>query len=395
VLAAARICRFYQRFVMQLATSSEARTESIHIFARIVVAEGREAVLLFCGRQDSAFILHLARKAFLPSAPPFPLLTSTTTWKFRDMYAPTRSRGGRSGGQCSLLHPQNPYAKAAPAAIPSSTARSTTACGNRGAEGKGAGTLLVLCGLRRCAARRGKRARQGAYLLFPRGPIHRWTPSASDELWRCINTRKRASRVSGCSRCRTGPARRSGQYIHLQNIPTLSYFGPGAHRGARLPARMAMRRASARCRPGDNPSISRIPLRRRCYTLTGAVSHEAANAPGHHPGDAADDDPERQAVPRPLPSGQHGKKKQDGTFERCRYRPPRGRRASRLSHQHHHHINRCCASSPCGSVDTVNDPDRSAAVRQQDHLLRRTQLATLDSDSRGSAPRQNNRLPLL
>ena len=31
-------------------------------------------------------MLHLARKAFYPAPPPFPLLHIDTTWKFQDMY---------------------------------------------------------------------------------------------------------------------------------------------------------------------------------------------------------------------------------------------------------------------------------------------------------------------
>ena len=32
-------------------------------------------------------MLHLARKAFYPGQPPFPLLHVDTTWKFREMIA--------------------------------------------------------------------------------------------------------------------------------------------------------------------------------------------------------------------------------------------------------------------------------------------------------------------
>ncbi len=58
--------------------------ESIHIF-REVAAEFGKPVLLYSIGKDSSVLLHLARKAFFPSAPPFPLLHIDTTWKFRDM----------------------------------------------------------------------------------------------------------------------------------------------------------------------------------------------------------------------------------------------------------------------------------------------------------------------
>src|SRR5205807_7952815 len=43
--------------------------------------------MLYSIGKDSSTMLHLARKAFHPAAPPFPLLHVDTTWKFREMYA--------------------------------------------------------------------------------------------------------------------------------------------------------------------------------------------------------------------------------------------------------------------------------------------------------------------
>ena len=59
--------------------------ESIHIM-REVVAEADKPVMLYSVGKDSAVMLHLARKAFYPSPPPFPLLHVDTTWKFKAMY---------------------------------------------------------------------------------------------------------------------------------------------------------------------------------------------------------------------------------------------------------------------------------------------------------------------
>jgi sulfate adenylyltransferase subunit 2 len=60
--------------------------ESIHIF-REAAAQFRRPVLLYSIGKDSTVLLHLARKAFYPAKPPFPLLHVDTTWKFRDMIA--------------------------------------------------------------------------------------------------------------------------------------------------------------------------------------------------------------------------------------------------------------------------------------------------------------------
>ncbi|MEJ0044187.1 MAG: sulfate adenylyltransferase subunit CysD [Rhizomicrobium sp.] len=58
--------------------------ESIHII-REVAAEFANPVMLYSIGKDSSVMLHLAMKAFYPSAPPFPLLHVDTTWKFREM----------------------------------------------------------------------------------------------------------------------------------------------------------------------------------------------------------------------------------------------------------------------------------------------------------------------
>ena len=58
--------------------------ESIHIL-REVAAQASRPVLLYSIGKDSSVLLHLARKAFFPAKPPFPLLHIDTMWKFRDM----------------------------------------------------------------------------------------------------------------------------------------------------------------------------------------------------------------------------------------------------------------------------------------------------------------------
>ena len=60
--------------------------ESIQIF-REVAAQAARPVLLYSIGKDSSVLLHLARKAFYPARPPFPLLHIDTTWKFRAMIA--------------------------------------------------------------------------------------------------------------------------------------------------------------------------------------------------------------------------------------------------------------------------------------------------------------------
>jgi sulfate adenylyltransferase subunit 2 len=53
---------------------------------REVAAEAENPVMLYSLGKDSSVMLHLAKKAFYPSKPPFPLLHIDTRWKFQAMY---------------------------------------------------------------------------------------------------------------------------------------------------------------------------------------------------------------------------------------------------------------------------------------------------------------------
>jgi sulfate adenylyltransferase subunit 2 len=81
--------------------------ESIHIL-REVAAEVERPVLLYSIGKESALMLHLAKQAFHPSHPPFPLLHVNTTWKFRDMYA-LRDEAVREAGMELIVY-RNPEA---------------------------------------------------------------------------------------------------------------------------------------------------------------------------------------------------------------------------------------------------------------------------------------------
>ena len=82
--------------------------EAIHIM-REVAAEAARPVMLYSVGKDSAVMLHLARKAFYPAPPPFPLLHVDTTWKFRAMYE-LRDQMAKDSGMELLVY-QNPEAR--------------------------------------------------------------------------------------------------------------------------------------------------------------------------------------------------------------------------------------------------------------------------------------------
>ena len=92
---------------MALTHLQRLEAESIHIM-REVVAEVEKPVMLYSVGKDSAVMLHLAKKAFYPAPPPFPLLHVDTTWKFQAMYA-LRDKAAKDAGMDLLVH-QNPEA---------------------------------------------------------------------------------------------------------------------------------------------------------------------------------------------------------------------------------------------------------------------------------------------
>ena len=69
---------------MRLNHLEHLEAEAIYIM-REVVSEAESPVMLYSMGKDSAVMLHLAKKAFYPSSPPFPLMHVDTTWKFQEM----------------------------------------------------------------------------------------------------------------------------------------------------------------------------------------------------------------------------------------------------------------------------------------------------------------------
>ena len=92
--------------------------ETIHIF-REAAAQFRKPVLMYSIGKDSTVLLHLARKAFWPQKPPFPLLHIDTTWKFKDMIA-FRDKTVRDFGLDLIVHTNEEGLKQA-ASIPTTT----------------------------------------------------------------------------------------------------------------------------------------------------------------------------------------------------------------------------------------------------------------------------------
>ena len=249
--------------------------ESIHIM-REVVAETDNPVMLYSIGKDSAVMLHLARKAFYPSPPPFPLLHVDTTWKFKDMYAMRDRMAAESGMQ--LLVYINPEAKA----------KGINPFDHGGLHTdmwKTEGLKQALDKYRFDAAFGGARrdeekSRAKERVFSFRSANHRWDPKQQrPELWNIYNARKAKGESIRVFPLSNWTELDIWQYIHLENIPIVPlYFAakrPTVERDGLL---LMVDDDRFRLREGEVPVERSIRFRTLgCYPLTGAVESTAAN----------------------------------------------------------------------------------------------------------------------
>ena len=263
---------------MKLTHLQRLESESMHIL-REVVAECQRPVMLYSIGKDSATMLHLARKAFYPARPPFPLLHVDTTWKFRAMYA-LRDQAARDAGMDLLVH-HNPEAVAAGI--------------NPFEHGAQVHTdLWKTQGLRQAldhhgfdaafgGARRDEeksRAKERVFSL--RSAQHRWDPKQQrPELWRLYNTRKHKGESLRVFPLSNWTELDVWQYIQQENIAVVPLYlaaeRPVVWRDGAL---IMVDDARLPLHPGEVPMQRKVRFRTLgCYPLTGAVESDADTLP--------------------------------------------------------------------------------------------------------------------
>ena len=288
--------------------------ESIHIM-REVVAEAERPVMLYSIGKDSAVMLHLAKKAFYPAPPPFPLLHVDTTWKFRDMYA-LREKAARDAGMKLLVH-RNPEAE------------------RRGINPFDHGPLHTDMwkteGLKQAldehgfdaafgGARRDEEKSRAKERVFSfRSANHRWDPkNQRPELWNLYNARKNKGESIRVFPISNWTELDIWQYIHLQGIEIVPlYFAaprPTVERDGLL---LMVDDDRFRLAPGERPVTRSIRFRTLgCYPLTGAVESEARTLPQVIQEMLLTTTSERQgrAIDKDAGDASMEKKKQEGYF---------------------------------------------------------------------------------
>jgi sulfate adenylyltransferase subunit 2 len=252
--------------------------ESIQIM-REAVAESERPVMLYSIGKDSSAMLHLARKAFHPSPPPFPLLHVDTTWKFRAMYEMRERMAAESGME--LLVYQNPE------------------CIERGINPFDHGSAVhtdmwKTQGLKQAldqwgfdaafgGARRDEEKSRAKERIFSiRSTQHRWDPKAQrPELWRTYNVRRNQGESIRVFPLSNWTELDIWQYIHLEGIPIVELYlatpRPTVVRDGTL---LMVDDDRMRLLPGEEPVTRSVRFRTLgCYPLSGAIESEAATLP--------------------------------------------------------------------------------------------------------------------
>ncbi len=265
------------REALPLTHLAKLESEAIHIM-REVVAEAERPVMLYSAGKDSAVMLHLAKKAFFPSLPPFPLLHVDTTWKFKAMYG-LRDQAAAEAGMPLFIY-QNPEA----------LARAINPFDHGGLHTD----LWKTEGLKQAldkwdfdvafgGARRDEEKSRAKERVFSfRTRQHRWDPKEQrPELWSLYNARKAKG-----ERIRVFPLSNwteldIWQYIYLEGIEIVPlYFAAQRPTVVRDGLLIMVDDDRLPLQPNETPQMRTIRFRTLgCYPLTGALESRAASVP--------------------------------------------------------------------------------------------------------------------
>ncbi len=251
--------------------------ESIHIM-REVAAEADKPVMLYSVGKDSAVMLHIAKKAFFPAPPPFPLLHVDTTWKFKAMYD-LREKAARDAGMELLVYhnPEaeergiNPFEHG-----PLHTDMWKTEGLKQGLDKYGFD--VAFGGARRDEEK--SRAKERVFSF--RTSSHGWDPkNQRPELWNLYNARKKKGESIRCFPISNWTELDIWQYIMKEQIEIVPLYFSAPRPTYEYEGGLFMADDMERLEKamGKKPEITMKSIRFRtlgCFPLTGAVESEAA-----------------------------------------------------------------------------------------------------------------------
>jgi len=256
----------------------QLEAESIHIM-REVAAEFDNPVMLYSIGKDSSVMLHLARKAFHPGVPPFPLMHVDTTWKFRAMYE-FRDRMAKESGMDLIVHINQDGVDQGVGPFTHGSQVHTDVMKTEGL--KQALDKYSFDAAFGGARRDEEKSRAKERIFSFRTKNHRWDPkNQRPELWRLYNARVNKGESIRAFPLSNWTELDIWQYIYLEDIPIVPlYFSverPVVDRNGTLimvdDDRMPLD-------PGESPEMKSVRFRTLgCYPLTGAVESTADTLP--------------------------------------------------------------------------------------------------------------------
>ena len=252
----------------------QLEAEGIEII-REAVAGSRKPVMMYSIGKDSSVMLHLARKAFYPAPPPFPLLHIDTTWKFQDMYAHRKKMADESGMEL-IVHTNQEGKKAGINPFTHGSSYYTDVMKTQGLRQAldHHGFDVVFGGARRDEEK--SRAKERIFSFRSAG--HRWDPKLQrPELWNLYNTRMRPGETIRVFPLSNWTELDIWQYLHVEKIPIVPlYFAkqrPVVIRNGQL---IMVDDNRIPIEPGEKPQMRMIRFRTLgCYPLTAAIDSPA------------------------------------------------------------------------------------------------------------------------
>jgi sulfate adenylyltransferase subunit 2 len=263
--------------MVRLTHLERLEAESIHIM-RETVAESDRPVMLFSIGKDSAVMLHLAKKAFHPTAPPFPLLHVDTTWKFRAMYE-AREKMAADAGMELLVH-QNPECiELGINPFDHGSAVHTDMWKTQGL--KQALDHYAFDAAFGGARRDEEKSRAKERIFSIRSAQHRWDPKQQrPELWRTYNVRRNLGESMRVFPLSNWTELDVWQYIYREEISIVPLYLAGERPVVERDGVLIMVDDDRMPLDGQTPEFRSVRFRTLgCYPLTGAIESTAATLP--------------------------------------------------------------------------------------------------------------------
>ncbi|MBY4675463.1 sulfate adenylyltransferase subunit CysD [Marinobacterium arenosum] len=256
----------------------QLEAESIHII-REVAASFENPVMLYSIGKDSSVMLHLARKAFHPGKPPFPLMHVDTTWKFREMIE-FRDTMAEEAGMDLIVHINQEGVDMDISPFTHGSKKHTDIMKTQSL--KQALDKYKFDAAFGGARRDEEKSRAKERVFSFRDQNHRWDPkNQRPELWNIFNTR-----IDKGESIRVFPLSNwteldIWQYIYLESIPIVPlYFSAKRPVVERDGMQIMVDDDRMPLQEGEVPEMKSVRFRTLgCYPLTGAVESEAATLP--------------------------------------------------------------------------------------------------------------------